>query len=150
MADLVQSLKTVPLFAGVGDRELKRLANVMRESRFNEGEAITTEGRSGIGFFLIEDGNASVSLHGEIIRTLGPGDHFGEIALIDEGVRTATATAVEDLVCWGLTVWELRPLVQTNGVIGWKLLQTLAKHLREAEQVISELREGSSSAPAIP
>jgi len=133
MADLVQSLKTVPLFAGVGDRELKRLANVMRESRFNEGEAITTEGRSGIGFFLIEDGNASVSLHGEIIRTLGPGDHFGEIALIDEGPRSATVTASTDLRCRGLAAWEFKSFVQEHPEVAWPLLQTLASRLREAE-----------------
>lgn len=134
MADVVQSLKGVPLFAGVGDRQLKRLANVMRESRFAEGEAITTEGRSGIGFFLIEEGNASVSLHGEIIRTLGPGDHFGEIALIDEGARSATVTAESDLRCYGLTSWEFRPLVESNASIAWKLLETMAKRLRAAQR----------------
>jgi CRP/FNR family transcriptional regulator, cyclic AMP receptor protein len=133
MADVVPSLKGVPLFSGVRDRELKRLANVMRESRFNEGDVIATEGRSGIGFFLIEEGNASVSLHGEIIRTLGPGDHFGEIALIDEGERMATITAATDLVCHGLTYWEFRPLVQENGTIGWKLLQSMAGMLRDAQ-----------------
>jgi CRP/FNR family cyclic AMP-dependent transcriptional regulator len=133
MADVVQSLKGVPLFAGVGDKELKRLANVMRESRFNEGEVITTEGRSGIGFFLIEDGNASVSLHGEIIRTLGPGDHFGEIALIDEGPRSATVTASTDLRCRGMAAWEFRAFVQEHPEVAWPLLQTLASRLREAE-----------------
>jgi len=133
MADVVQSLKGVPLFAGVGDKELKRLANVMRESRFNEGEAITTEGRSGIGFFLIEEGNASVSLHGEIIRTLGPGDHFGEIALIDEGPRSATVTASTDLRCRGMAAWEFRAFVQEHPEVAWPLLQTLASRLREAE-----------------
>ena len=133
MADVVQSLKSVPLFTGVGDRELKRLANVMRESRFNEGEAITTEGRSGIGFFVIEDGNASVSLHGDIIRTLGPGDHFGEIALIDEGPRSATVTASTDLRCRGMAAWEFRAFVQEHPEVAWPLLQTLASRLREAE-----------------
>ena len=103
MADeLVESLKRVPIFAGVRDKELGRLVKAMRDSRFNEGEVITTEGRSGVGFFLIEDGNATVSLRGEIVRTLGPGDHFGEIALIDEGPRSATVTATTDLRCRGL------------------------------------------------
>ena len=65
---------------------------------------------------------------------LKPGDYFGEIALIDEGARTATITASSDLDCYGLTYWDFRPLVQENGVIGWKLLQSLAKKLRDAEQ----------------
>ena len=139
MADVVQSLKGVPLFSGVRDRELKRLANVMRESRFNEGDAIATEGRSGVGFFVIEEGNASVSLHGEIIRTLGPGDHFGEIALIDEGPRSATVTASTDLRCRGMAAWEFRSFVQEHPEVAWPLLQTLVSRLREAQDRSPEL-----------
>jgi|SRR5215211_4972972 len=133
MADVVQSLKNVPLFTGVRDKELKRLANVMRESRFNEGEAITTEGRSGVGFFVIEDGEASVAVGGEIVRTLGPGDHFGEIALIDEGPRSATVIASTDLRCHGMAAWEFRAFVQEHPEVAWPLLETLASRLREAE-----------------
>jgi CRP/FNR family transcriptional regulator len=134
MADaVVESLKRVPLFAGVGDRELGRLAKVMRESTFNEGQAITTEGRSGVGFFVIEHGNATVSLRGEIVRTLGPGDHFGEIALIDEGPRSATVTATTDLRCRGMAAWEFRSFVQEHPEVAWPLLETLASRLRDAE-----------------
>jgi CRP/FNR family transcriptional regulator len=135
MADeLVESLKRVPIFAGVRDKELGRLVKAMRESRFNEGEVITTEGRSGIGFFLIEDGNATVSLRGEIVRTLGPGDHFGEIALIDEGPRSATVTASTDLRCRGLAAWEFKSFVQEHPEVAWPLLETLASRLRDAEE----------------
>jgi len=93
-----------------------------------------------------ESGEVTVTIGGDPRATLGPGDYFGEIALIDEGVRIASIVAVDDLVCYGLTLWELRPLVEANGVIGWKLLQTLAKDLREAEQVIAELRTHASTA----
>ena len=135
MADeLVESLKRVPIFAGVRDKELGRLAKAMRESRFNEGEVITTEGRTGVGFFLIEDGNATVSLRGEIVRTLGPGDHFGEIALIDEGPRSATVTASTDLRCRGLAAWEFKSFVQEHPEVAWPLLETLASRLRDAEE----------------
>jgi CRP/FNR family transcriptional regulator len=134
MADeLVESLKRVPIFAGVRDKELGRLVKAMRDSRFNEGEVITTEGRSGVGFFLIEDGNATVSLRGEIVRTLGPGDHFGEIALIDEGPRSATVTASTDLRCRGLAAWEFKSFVQEHPEVAWPLLETLASRLRDAE-----------------
>jgi CRP-like cAMP-binding protein len=75
-----------------------------------------------------------VSIRGEQVGTLGPGDYFGEIALIDEGARAATITASSDLVCYGLTLWDFRPLVQSNGVIAWKLLQAMAKRLRDAQQ----------------
>jgi CRP/FNR family cyclic AMP-dependent transcriptional regulator len=133
MADVVHSLKSVPLFAGVRDRDLKRLARVLRESRFKEGDMITTEGRSGVGFFLIEDGEASVAVRGEIVRTLGPGDHFGEIALIDEGPRTATVTATTDMRCRGMASWEFRSFVQEHPEVAWPLLQTLAARFRESE-----------------
>ena len=66
--------------------------------------------------------------------TLESGDYFGEIALIDEGTRSATITAATELVCYGLTFWDFRPLVQGSGPIGWKLLQSMAKKLRAAEQ----------------
>ncbi|HMC06843.1 MAG TPA: cyclic nucleotide-binding domain-containing protein [Solirubrobacterales bacterium] len=133
MADIVDSLGRVPLFAKVKGRELGRLAKVMRESSFGEGETITIEGESGVGFFVIEEGNATVSLKGEILRTLKPGDHFGEIALIDEGPRSATVTATTDLRCRGMAAWEFRTFVQGHPEVAWPMLQALVGRLREAE-----------------
>jgi CRP/FNR family transcriptional regulator, cyclic AMP receptor protein len=91
------------------------------------------EGTDGAAFFLIEEGEASVLVAGNARDNLRAGDHFGEIALIDEGVRSATIAAVTDLDCYGLTYWEFRPLLLANGAIGLKLLQSLAKKLRSAE-----------------
>lgn len=132
MADLAQSLSGIPLFAGLGKKDLKRLANQMSEHTFSEGKAIATEGQSGVGFFLIEDGSAQVSIDGKPIRTLGPGDHFGEIALIDEGPRAATVVAATDMRCRGMSSWEFRPLVQQHPELAWPLLQALARYLRDA------------------
>jgi len=133
VADVVESLSRVPLFSGVGRRELQRLSKVMRERTFGEGETVTSEGQSGVGFFVIEDGSANVTVRGEAVRTLNPGDHFGEIALIDEGPRSATITAATDLRCRGLAAWEFRSFVQERPEVAWPLLQTLAARLREAE-----------------
>ena len=133
MADVVESLAHVPLFAGVRRKELDRLAKVMRERTFAEGEEVTVEGHSGVGFFVIEHGNATVSLKGEIIRTLAPGDHFGEVALIDEGPRSASITATTDLRCRGMAAWEFRAFVQEHPEVAWPLLETLTSRLREAE-----------------
>ena len=95
--------------------------------------AITKQGAGGAAFFLIESGEAIVSVGGKRRATLTKGDYFGEIALIDEGARSATITASTELVCYGLTYWEFRPLVQQNATIAWNLLQTLVKRLRNAE-----------------
>jgi CRP/FNR family cyclic AMP-dependent transcriptional regulator len=76
-----------------------------------------------------------VDVHGEQRAQLGPGDYFGEIALIDDQARrTASIIAETDLTCYGLTSWDFRPLVETNAEIAWKLLQVMAKRVREAEQ----------------
>jgi CRP-like cAMP-binding protein len=129
----VEILRRVPLFADLADDELEQISLLFKERHFSEGETVVKEGSDGAAFFVIESGEASVSVAGSRRENLKGGDHFGEIALIDEGVRSATITALGDLVCYGLTLWEFRPLVVQNGAIGWTLLQSLAKKLRSAE-----------------
>ncbi len=132
--DPVAALQRVQLFAGMDRRQAEQIARLLKERRFAKGETVIMEGSGGAAFFLIESGEATVSRKGVALGTMGPGDHFGEIALIDGGPRTATVTAATDLVCYGLTFWEFRPLIERNGTIGWKILQALAKRLRAAEQ----------------
>lgn len=129
----LEVLRRVPLFADLNRRELEQIGSLFKERRFPEGETVVKEGSGGAAFFVIDSGEATVSVRGQHRRTLKPGDYFGEIALIDEGARSATITARSELVCWGLTFWDFRPLVQGNAAIGWKLLQSLAKKLRAAE-----------------
>lgn len=129
----IDVLRRVPLFADLTDRELAQVARLLKERRFAAGETLVREGTGGAAFFLIESGEATVSVGGRPRSPLGPGDHFGELALIDEGVRSATITATTDLVCHGLTFWDFRPLVQGNAGIGWNLAQALVKLLRAAE-----------------
>ena len=123
----VDLLQRVPLFSDLDRKELERIAASMKERTFSSGETVTAEGSSGVGFFLIESGNAKVTIGGEDRRRLGPGDYFGEVALLNESARTATITAESDLKCYGLTSWEFRPLVETQPSIAWKLLQAMSK-----------------------
>jgi CRP/FNR family cyclic AMP-dependent transcriptional regulator len=136
MADApTELLEQIPLFEGLSHGELQRIARSFKERRFSAGDTVAAEGSGGVGFFVISEGTASVDVHGEQRGKLGPGDYFGEIALIDDQARrTATITADSDLTCYGLTSWEFRPLVETNAQIAWKLLQVMAKRLRESEQ----------------
>ena len=136
MADApIELLQQIPLFEGLQRNELERIARSFKERRVNAGDTLAAEGAGGVGFFIIGEGTASVDVHGEQRGQLGPGNYFGEIALIDDQARrTATITAETDLICYGLTSWEFRPLVETNAEIAWKLLQVMAKRLRESEQ----------------
>ena len=131
----VELLEQIPLFEGLSRNDLQRIARSFKERRFSAGDTVAAEGAGGVGFFVIGEGTASVDVHGDQRGQLGPGDYFGEIALIDEKARrTATITATSDLTCYGLTAWEFRPLVESNAEIAWKLLQVMAKRLRESEQ----------------
>ena len=134
-SDPAEALQRVPLFAELDQDEVDQIARLFKVRRFAVGETVIMEGSGGAAFFLIDSGEATVSIRGEQRGTLQPGDHFGEIALLDEGQRMATITASSELVCYGLTYWEFRPLVHENGAIGWKLLQSMAKMLRDAQQV---------------
>lgn len=130
----IEALERVPLFAGLDRSDVEKIARLFKERRFGQGETIVREGSGGAAFFLIDSGEATVSIGGIERTRLRAGDYFGEIALIDEGTRSATITATTDLACFGLTYWDFGPLVRENGQIGWHLLQSMAKKLRAAEQ----------------
>jgi CRP/FNR family transcriptional regulator, cyclic AMP receptor protein len=130
----IEALQRVPLFADLSKRHIQQVARLFKERRFSAGETVIQEGSGGAAFFVIESGEATVSIGGKKKATLKPDDFFGEIALIDGGTRMATITATSELVCYGLTYWDFRPVVQANGAIGWKLLQAIAKMLRAARE----------------
>ena len=129
----IDLLRRVPLFADLDRRELEGVANSLKERTFRAGETITSEGESAVGFFVIQDGEAKVTVGGQDRGRLGPGDYFCEIALIAQTWRTATVIADSDVRCLGMTFWEFRPLVEENGKIAWKMLQSLARKMSEMQ-----------------
>jgi CRP-like cAMP-binding protein len=126
----METLQKVPLFGSLERRELEQVAASMQERRFPAGSTVVQEGAGGAGFFVIEEGEGEVTVGGQSRRTVGPGDYFGEIALLTGSERTATITATTDMLCYGMTPWEFRPLVESNSEIAWKLLTAMAEKLR--------------------
>jgi CRP-like cAMP-binding protein len=126
-------LRTVPLFAELDEHDLESLADEFNERRFAAGDAIAMEGEGGLMFFVVDSGEATVEVRGEEVAQLGPGSHFGEIALIDRRPRTATVTAVSDLKTFGLPVFVFRPFVEARPQVAWKLLEAMADRLASAE-----------------
>jgi len=122
----------VPLFSELSNKDLQRLASTMRERSFKAGEHVTEEGTGGVGFFVIDDGEAEVLVDGQSKGKLHAGDHFGEVAVLSGSSRSATIVALTDLNCFGLAAWQFKPLVEADATIAWKLLQGLAKMLSPA------------------
>ena len=133
MSGMVDSLREVPLFADLANRDLKRLADSMQEKSFEAGKEIVSEGKGGVGFFVILEGTARVSQGGEDRGRLAVGDYFGEMALIDGNDRTATVHADTALRCAAMTSWNFRPFVKDHPDIAWTLLNSLVKRVRQAQ-----------------
>lgn len=128
--NVVDALGQVPLLASLDRKHLEKLAKDFSERTFPAGSVVIREGDThGIGFFVIADGEAVVSVHGAEVARLGPGGHFGATALISDRVRTATVTAETDLHTWVMTVWDFRSFVQGDSEIAWKLLEELARQI---------------------
>lgn len=126
---LAERLRSVPLFEDLDDGELRSIAESMNEANVPAGATVTAEGGPGDGFFVIDTGEAEAIADGETRSTMGPGDHFGEIALLMGAERTATVVAKTDLRCYALTPDAFRALVEGNPSIAWKVLQSMATRL---------------------
>lgn len=126
-------LGTVPLFSGLSKRDLSRLAKATHEHTYQPGTQVTTEGKSGVGFFVILDGKARVQVPGRRAKLLGPGDYFGEMALIDDAPRSAHVTAETELRCQVLTQWQFRPFVKEHPDVAWALLKAMVGRVRETQ-----------------
>ncbi len=128
--DRVERLRAIPLFSGCSDKELKFIATRVEDLDIPAGRVLCREGESGGEFFIILNGSADVRKGGRTIRTMGPGDYFGEIALVDDGPRTATVTAGPNLRCLVLGVSQFHDVLYQNADIAVNILRTLAQRLR--------------------
>jgi CRP-like cAMP-binding protein len=135
MAKVVDELKRVPLLAGLNQQHLRRLASKVKERHFSPGTTVVQEGTmSGVGFFIIASGEASVSVRGDEISRLEAGDHFGALALIAERERSATVTALTPLDCFEIMAWDFREFVKDDPDASWSLLQYVVSLLLDEQR----------------
>ena len=130
---LIEVLGRSQLFQGLSKKELERVLRSADEVDHSVGTEVTQEGKGGVGFHLILSGSATVEQRGRTVRKLGPGDSFGDIALIDGGPRTATVRADTPLHTLSIVAWDFKPLLLEHPTIAHKLLLELCRRLREAE-----------------
>ncbi len=131
MADpVVAALARVPLFGGLSAHDLATLATVTTMRPLDVGTVLTTEGEVGNEFFVIERGVVTISAHDQQLRTLGPGDFLGEIAIVFGGTRTATAVATEPGTLLVLPKADFLELLAANPAIEDKILVTAGERMR--------------------
>jgi len=125
-----EELRRVRFLAPLKDRALKRLAGSMTERRAPAGEDLVTQGADAIAFFVILEGNVSVAVKEREVDVLGPGDHFGEIALIvPSSARTATVRATSDVRLGAMSTWNFKAFIEEHPEVTWPLLVTLAERV---------------------
>lgn len=130
-------LASVPLFEGLSPKELRHIHRMGKEVDFAAGKVVVKEGASAVGFHLILEGKARISIKGRSRATLGPGDFFGELSLIDRGPRTATVSAETPLRTLSLVSWEFLPLLESQPSMARKILLVMCRRLREVDKSLT-------------
>lgn len=133
-SDQLSALRSVPLFSSMSDRDLKGVLDGCREELYSDGQAIVREGTPGGPFFLIIEGQAKMLIGGKTRKTLGPGDHFGEIALIDKGPRTATIVASGNVKALAIASWDFLALCEQDFKIAHKVMIGMASAIRALDK----------------
>jgi CRP/FNR family transcriptional regulator, cyclic AMP receptor protein len=131
---VVAALAATDLFGSLNKRALGTVAASVKVVHHAAGKELTTEGDGGVAFHLITHGTASVSVRGAPRRSLGPGEYFGEISMIDGKPRSATVIADTPLTTLALVAWRFAPLLDEHPDVTKALLLTLCERIRTSEQ----------------
>jgi CRP-like cAMP-binding protein len=133
----LERIRSVPLFSEFGEKGLQRVAAIAKEVKFPAGKEIAKQGETGIGFHMIVEGEATVSVDGVNHASLGPGSYFGVMSLLDGGPRSATVTAATELKTVSLTSWDFNVLLDQFPELTKNLLIQLCRRLRAVEQSVA-------------
>ena len=131
--DAAAMIADVPFFEGLNEKTRKSIVSTGKEISFKEGDMIVGERGMGVGFYLILDGEAEVRKGGRVLATLGRGQFFGEMSVIDGQPRSADVVAVVPTKCWALASWSFAGLIKAHPEVAIPMLKELVKRLR-AEQ----------------
>jgi CRP-like cAMP-binding protein len=129
----VVDIKEAKLFQGLPDSEMRSVEKQLKTVRHPAGHEIVVRGEGGVGFMVITDGSVSVNTVQGRVRKLGPGDSFGEMALLDHEGRSATITADTDVTLATIPEWNFKPFLKEHPEVAYRLLQTLSRRVRQAE-----------------
>jgi CRP/FNR family transcriptional regulator, cyclic AMP receptor protein len=132
----LEHLARVPLFSECSKQELQRLARRTTDIPIDAGQAIIKEGRTGLEFFVIVGGQAEVTRKGKTVGRLGPGDFFGELALLDNSPRDATITALTPMEVIVLTRAEFNAALAEVPAMTRKLMTGMARRLRQLDELV--------------
>lgn len=125
-----EALRGVPLFAGMSEKDLDRVAALAKRVHHAAGKVVVEEDKSGVGFHLITEGTAEASTRGTVVNELGPGDHFGEISMLDGQPRSASVTATTDLTTLAIPEWNFNRLLAEHPEMMRTLLIALCATIR--------------------
>ena len=131
--DAASLIGNVPFFAGLDEKRRKSIASEGKEISYKAGDKIVEEGSMGVGFYLVLDGKAEVRKGTKVLASLGKGQFFGEMSLIDEQPRSADVVAVAPTKCWALSSWSFASVVKANPEIPMMMLKEMVRRLRAAQ-----------------
>ena len=134
----MEMLQKAPLWSGLTEKELKVIARSFKELKYESGDVIVRKGEAGIGFYLIAEGTVEVRSDGRVLSKLGPGQFFGEMALLDAQPRSADVVALEPSRCLALSSWSFKSILSEHPKMAVKLLQESARRSRTNTQNLSE------------
>jgi len=126
-------IKQAKLFQGLPDSEVRSIEKQLKVVKHPAGHEIVVRGEGGVGFMIITDGMVTVDTASGRQRKLGPGDSFGEMALLDHEGRSATVKADTDVTLATIPEWNFKPFLHEHPEVAYRLLQTLSRRIRQAE-----------------
>lgn len=126
-------VKEAKLFQGLPDSEMRSIEKQLKTVHHAAGHEIVVRGEGGVGFMVITDGSVTVTTVTGHERKLGPGDSFGEMALLDHEGRSASIKADSDVTLATIPEWNFKPFLKEHPEVAYRLLQTLSRRVRQAE-----------------